>query len=100
MTDKEILEANLVKLLGIELLPLEKKVKILQRASELVQKRLFVRLLQQLSEEEQVKFLDLVKADNLEKEREEFFAAHFPKMAEMMEEEIIKIKQELQSAIE
>ncbi len=98
MLDKQILEANLIKLLGLELLPLEKKVKILGQAAELVQKRLLTSLLGQLTEQEKEKFLNLLATEGKEQEKENFIHQRFPNLNQLMDEEIIKIKSELLDA--
>ena len=98
--DKEMLEANLIKLLGLELLPLEEKTKILQQTSELVQKRLMVRLLQELTEKEQEEFLNLVNANGQDGKKEQFMSQHFPQINQMMDEEINKVKEELKIVTE
>jgi len=98
MIDKKLLEANLIKLLELELLPLDKKVKILQQTAELVQKRLMVRLLNQLNDTEQKEFLDLLDAEGREAEKEEFLARHFPNLEELMDEEIVKVKGDLKES--
>ncbi len=95
MIDKKMLEANLITLLGLETLPLEKKVAMLNKTLELVQKRLMISMLNILDDANKAKFLELINSEGNEAEKDRFMKQHFPNLEEMVNEEIIKIKSEL-----
>lgn len=87
-------EQNIINILGIEALPDERKIAIIERVSELVQKRLFVRLLDFLNasdKEELTRFLDSGDQKGLG----DFLQEKVPNFADWIEEEVRKIKKEL-----
>lgn len=95
MMDKKMLETNLITLLGLETLPMEKKVAMLNKTLELVQKRLMVSMLNALDDANKAKLLELINAEGKETEKDSFMKEHFPNLEEMANEEIVKIKNEL-----
>lgn len=93
MFNKNILSENIIKVLGIEDLADDKKVALLEKMTELIQKRITLRVLEKMTKEQQEEFGRLVEANNSEKAAE-FMAVVIPNMPEIMEEEIVKFKQE------
>lgn len=100
MIDKKMLEANLITLLGLETLPMEKKVAMLNKTLELVQKRLMISMLNVLDDANKAKFLELINAEGNEAEKDSFMKQHFPNLEQMVNEEIVKIKSELKEVAE
>ncbi len=87
-------EQNIIAMLGIESLPDDRKLAILNKMTDLVQKRLMARMLTQLSESEQEAFANVLEKNQPEA-TQSFVAAHFPDMEAWTMEEIRKLKQEL-----
>ena len=87
-------EQNIIKLLGIEDLPDERKAEMVEKISELVQKRLLLRLMESLSADKQKELGSLLEKPEQEKFTA-FLTANAPQFPEWMVEEVGKIKQEL-----
>ncbi len=89
-----IAEQNIISILGIESLPDERKVAMVEQITTLVQKRLLNRVLDMLSQTERDEFGKLL--DEADQQRtNEFLERHVPNMPELLEEEITAVKQEL-----
>lgn len=85
---------NIIAILGIQSLPDEQKMQIIDQASDLVQKRLLLRILESLPSNKQTEFeqlLDTGTPDTIN----EFLAVNVLNMQEMMFEEVNKVKQDL-----
>lgn len=98
MLDKNLLEENIIKLLGLESLPIEKKTALLEQMTNLLQKRLFARLIESLPDEKKKEFLSLAESTN-ETAKENFIKENFPNLSEIMAEEIVKLKEELKDFV-
>lgn len=87
-------EENIIKILGIESWPDEKKTALVEDVTELVQKRLMVRLLDSLKEPQYSQLLAI-----LDKQEEgplnDFLQKNQPNFADWAYEEVTKIKKEL-----
>jgi hypothetical protein len=99
MVDKQMLQSNIIKLLGLESLPDERKIELLDKVTELVQKRILIRVAQPLSMEDRTKLLELAQGEKQE-ELNEFVAQKAPNMDMIIEEEVILVKQEMVSAVQ
>lgn len=88
--DKE----NIIKILGIESLPDERKIEIVEMATDLVQKRLVARVLENLPAEEQEEFAQILGVDDQQK-LQDYMDKHVPNFADMLAEEVNKVKEEL-----
>ena len=93
--NKKLLEANIIEALGLEALPEERKIQIVQMATDLVQKRLMLRVMEQLTEEEKDEFEKVLGGKDIDLAAAEFIKNKVPNFDEMVQEEIIKVKQEL-----
>ncbi len=94
--DKKFLEANIIEVLGLEALPDERKIKMVQQMANLVQKRLMLRIMEQLTEEEKDEFEKILEGeDNIDLAVAEFIQNKVPNFDEMVKEEIVKVKKEL-----
>ncbi|MBI4049463.1 MAG: hypothetical protein HY395_01440 [Candidatus Doudnabacteria bacterium] len=87
-------DQNIINVLGIESLPDEQKISIIERTSELVEKRLLLRLLNSFSEQKKREFEDLLDAENQEAVNV-FLQKNAPDLPAWLAEELSKIKQEL-----
>lgn len=95
MLDKTMVQQNLIAMLGIEALPDEKKVDILEKTATLVEQRVVVRMLEMLGEEDR----DALLAALADKEQEKIATLIAPvadKIEGLIQEEAAKVKEELQ----
>jgi hypothetical protein len=94
--DQDLNKENIIKILGIESLPEERKVQIVNQATELVLKRLMIRMLETLDEVKQKEF-----ATVLEKGEQQgiagFIQTNVPNFPQWMSEELQKIKEDLKA---
>ncbi len=89
------MEANIIEALGLESLPDEQKIKMVEMMSTIVQKRLMLRVMEQLSEPEKDAFEKVLGGKDADLAAAEFIKNKVPNFDEMVQEEIIKIKQEM-----
>jgi len=92
-----LLGENIIALLGLESLSTEEKIQMLDKMSLLVQKRVLLRVMDQLQDE------DADKNDPLENNPEEmmgFIAERVPNFEALVEEEVMKLKTEMLNAAE
>jgi hypothetical protein len=92
--NQDLSQQNLIKILGIEALPDAQKTKIADQTSELVQKRLLVRVIDSLPEEKREGFMSILDSGD-EVGLGNFLHHHAPKFNEWLAEEVLKIKEEL-----
>lgn len=94
--EQTIGEQNLIALLGLESLPDEQKISILNKATDLVQQRVFNRLVVNMSEEQKDQFLAAVEARD-DKTIADLMAtaAAGVELLAIINEEIVKVKNEL-----
>ena len=92
----DIDQQNVINILGIENLPDKRKLEILGKITELVEKRLMVRLLQNLPKDKQNEFAEILKK-NQAKQTQTFISANFPDFQNWLVEEINAVKSELAS---
>ena len=89
------MEANIIEALGLEPLPDEQKIKMVEMMSTVVQKRLMLRIMEQLSETDKDEFEKILGGEDADLAAAEFIKNRVPNFDEMIQEEIIKIKQEM-----
>ena len=87
-------EQNIIAILGIQNLSDEQKLKIVEKVSDLVQKRLLARILGVLSQSDQEKFLSLLN-NQQQQYLDDFLERHLPDLSVWLEEEINSVKSEL-----
>lgn len=85
---------SIINILGIQSLPDERKVEIVEQATDLVQKRLLVRVMTALDEAKRVEFESVMEAGDQAK-MSEFVSANVPEFSSWMAEEVNRIKEEL-----
>jgi hypothetical protein len=94
---QDLLSQNIIAALGLESLPNEEKAEMLQKMSDLVMRRVMLRVMDELSDED-------VAALPKETEGPEailaFVAEKVPGFDKIMEEEVVKLKQEMLTAAE
>lgn len=85
---------NIIKILGIESLPDERKIEIIEMATDLVQKRLVLRVLDILNPDEREEFGQILEQGSSGL-IDEFMEKHAPNFGDWIIEEISKVKGEL-----
>lgn len=93
MINKQILEQNIITGLNLQALDDDKKIALIDKMSEVVQKRLTLRLIDQMSENDKTEFEKIL--DFSPENVSEFLQKIFPNFLEMVQEEVIKFKEEL-----
>lgn len=90
-----LVNENIVSLLNLNLLEETDKIRVIHNVSDLVQKRLIVRIIEFLDDDNIEKLTDLLGAENNESEVLEFLGNKVPHLEEMMMTEVDKMKEEL-----
>ena len=94
MLDKKLLKQNIIESLGLSSLPEERQAALIEKLSELVEKRVTLRIIEGISEEDARYFAENV-ADKGDEEKGKFLMEKFPNFLEMVQEEIEKVKSEV-----
>ncbi len=92
----EILEKDILELLGLEDLPEDQKRDLLTKMGELIEDRITLRILDFLTEEDRKKMDELLEKGK-EKELDEFLKEKVPNLEELVLAEVLSFKEELVS---
>jgi hypothetical protein len=87
-------QQSIINILGIQSLPDERKVEILEQASDLIQKRILVRVMESLDDSKRKEFETLLESPEQTK-LDEFLATNVPDFTVWMMEEVNRLKQEM-----
>ena len=93
MVDEKVLRENIVAALGLEALPEEKKAQLIDRMAELAEKRIILRLMEELPPKGHQEFEKVAKKGDQAKMK--FLQEKFPNLAEIVQEEVVKVKKEV-----
>lgn len=85
---------NIIAILGIQNLPDEQKVGIVEKVSELVQKRLLARILESLPPADKEEFMSVLQGQD-QQPLNAFMDARVPNFLEWLQEEVRQVKNEL-----
>ncbi|OGH59451.1 MAG: hypothetical protein A2725_01325 [Candidatus Magasanikbacteria bacterium RIFCSPHIGHO2_01_FULL_33_34] len=96
MTNQDLINENLIEVLGIGSLPDERKIAMLKKMGELVQKRIALNILKKLGLEEKEKFVEATD-NNDDGVVQTILDKHNIDMAGLIEEETNNLKQELKA---
>ena len=95
-----LLLQNIFTLLGLDSLPDDRKQELLDKMTELVQKRLSLRMLNSLSATDASALEDMLKNRSMEDpDVASFFISRMPNLEEVLKEEIVGLKQELVASV-
>lgn len=96
MTDQELLDTNIITLLGMESASDEQKASIVSALATLVQKQVTLRILEVLSQEEVAELEKIITefGDNAP-EVLEFIRARVSNLEQIAEEELISVKRQV-----
>lgn len=97
--DKDTIQQNIIQELGLQGLPEETQIKLLTQMTESVLKRITVRVLEQLSEQDQEE-LDKLQASGDAEKVDQFLKAKIPNYEQMVQEVIAEFKEEMKGNIE
>ena len=97
MKPQEIINANIIEVLGLGSLPEEQKIAMLEKMSTLVQKRVMLKIMESIGSEDADKMAELEKNPQ---EMLAFIAEKVPNFEAIVTEEIVKLKQEVMKAAE
>jgi hypothetical protein len=92
-------EQNIINILKVENLDDEQKLALIEQISELVEKRVLVKILDSLDEGKRNEFMDLLDGQDQAK-TDEFISVNVPEFFEMLAEETDAVKQELGEEME
>jgi len=93
MEEKNLLKENIISSLGLEELSEERKVVLIDNFSELAEKRILLRIMQELPKEAYDEFEKVAEAG--EDKKMEFLRLKISNLDEIIQEEILKVKKEL-----
>lgn len=99
MATPQLLQINLIELLEIENFPEEKKYELIEKSVDLVQKRVFLRVLQTLSADKKDELLKLLEQEGAPDARMAFVEKHCPSFFDWLEEEVVKVKAEMRVVV-
>ncbi len=91
-TFNRLLQTNIITELNLEILPAKEKVDLINKMAELIEKRVVVRILEGLTED------DLKTYEKLAKQPDgklKFLSQRVPNFIELLQEETVKVKEEL-----
>ena len=96
-TSQDLLNMNIIQALGLEALPTEEKAAMLEKMTDLLLKRVMLRVLDELSDEQ---LTAMPKEGSNPEDLLAFVAENVPSYDAIMEEELIKLKGEVLKAAE
>ena len=96
-TSQDLLNANIIQALGLETLPTEEKDGMLEKMTDLLMKRVMLRVLDELSDEQ---LAEMPKEGSNPEELLTFVAEKVPTYDAIMNEELVKLKGEVLKAAE
>ncbi|PKL72171.1 hypothetical protein CVV26_02775 [Candidatus Kuenenbacteria bacterium HGW-Kuenenbacteria-1] len=94
MFDQNMLKQNLIKVLGLENLPEEQKLSLIEKMTDVIQKRLLIRITEELKDEDKDEFIKMSEEKN-QMALVGFLQAKIPNLNKIIMEEMTKFKQEL-----
>lgn len=97
MDTQSLLEENIINILDIESLDSERKARILRKATDLVQERLFNKVIDKFSEEQRQEFIEAV--DNQDQQKVNSLLEQIDDFEEMLKQEVLQVKQELKEKV-
>ncbi|MFB6225767.1 MAG: DUF5663 domain-containing protein [Candidatus Paceibacteria bacterium] len=97
MDSQSLLQENIISILGIESLDDERKARILRKATDLVQERLFNKVIDKFSEKQRQEFIDAI--DNQNQQKVNSLLEQIDDFEDMLRQEVLQVKQELKDKV-
>lgn len=94
-----LIKENIIELLGLSELPLETQADMLDKMADLVMRRLMIRLIENMSDEDKEEVARVFESGT-DEEKTSFMTSRFPDLRSMIEEEVITLKAELVNEVE
>jgi hypothetical protein len=94
MNINDLLQIDLIKHLGLDNLPPEKKEEVILKMSGVIQQNILLRILRELDEKDKDEFDKILGEDNNEKTLE-FLKNKLPNLDDLVKEEIAKFKENI-----
>ena len=98
MTVKKIVEENIISLLKMDYLPLEKKAELLDKIEEVVTKSVLLRVRDAMSETKKAEF-DKVLEKGADEDLQDFITKNVPGFLIILGEEIERIKKSMADSL-
>ena len=98
MNDSNLFKTNIISLLDLEGASEEQKSKILKKATTIVQKKVLLRVLDQVSEETKEKLLNALD-EGKQEEVQSILSENIDGLDNIIEEEVLDIKKELRDSV-
>jgi len=94
-----MLHQNIISMLGLQSLPDEQKTALLERATDIIQKSVTLRILQLIPENKKEEFVNATAQGNNDLVSQHI-AQYAPNFQDILAEEIVRVKQEMQKAVQ
>ena len=98
MIDEAVLKQNIIEALHLEALDDDKKIALVEKMAEVVQKKITLRVLEELPEEKKNELEKLI--DGSPKKVGDFLQGAMPNFSKVIQEEVVKFKKELVEKME
>lgn len=96
LTDEEILSTNIIAELGLEALPEERRISIINKMADLVQQRVMLKIAELLPESDAAELQKLItEKGEADPAISAFIVEKIPTVPEMIREELVNVKKEL-----
>ncbi|MBU1132465.1 hypothetical protein KKC32_04445 [Patescibacteria group bacterium] len=93
----DLLRANIIGLLGLQSLPDDEKSAMLEQMNELVQKRVMLRIMEVMADEDQKQMAEMEQNPQAVLA---FIGEKVPNLEDIVKEEVVKLKAEMLQAAE
>ena len=98
MAEQTLLQKNIMALLGLTGLPSDRQIALVNKMTELVEKRLMLRIIEEMKEEDKAE-AERIFTSGSEEEKLKFLQTKTD-FQRLLEEEVVKVKQELKEEVE
>ncbi len=96
LTDEEILATNIIGELGLEALPEERRISIINKMADLVQQRVMIQIAEKMSDKDAEELQKIItEKGESDPGVAEFITAKIPNMPDILREELVNVKKEL-----
>jgi len=99
VVDRKSIEQNIIALLGIEALPIDQKIALINKMVDLIEQRVIVRILQNLPKEVGDQFAEAVEKEHMDIVAR-IMKEHVSHLAVLLDEEIERLKHEMVGVVE
>ncbi len=90
-----LLQGNIIDLLGLQSLPVDRQQKLIEQMGQVLQDRVIDALVAAMTEEQRTAFEQFLQSNPTAAQLDEFFKKHLPTYLDIVMEEAAKFKKEL-----